>query len=434
MLRLAWPIVLAEIGWIAMGIVDTIVVGRLPNSAESIAAVSLGTILFYTVAIFGSGLLLGLDTLVSQSFGAGDREDGHCSLINAMYLSVPLSGVFMAILWGCTPLLDSLGERPEVMGLMRPYLATLTWSILPLLIYFGLRRYLQAINVVKPVMFALVSANLVNLGANMLLVYGKWGAPALGVAGSAWATVISRVYMVVVLVAALIVLEKPGWHWPLKPDLARMFGLLALGLPAGAQILLETGVFAVAAVLIGRLDSPSLAAHQIALSAASFTFMVALGIGSAAAVRVGQALGRKDPRAAAVSGWTALGLGVAFMAMAAVVFWTLPVYLIRLFSSDPTVIRISISLLFVAGLFQIFDGTQVVVAGALRGAGDTQTPMYCHLVGYWVIGLPLGYVLCNHFHQGAVGIWTGLFVALAIIGLVLLALWEKQVRSWQGIS
>ncbi len=434
MLLLAWPIVLAEIGWIAMGIVDTIVVGRLPNSAESIAAVSLGTILFYTVAIFGSGLLLGLDTLVSQSFGSGDREDGHRSLINALYLSVPLSAVFMAILWGCTPLLDSLGERPEVMRLMRPYLSTLTWSIFPLLVYFGLRRYLQAVNVVTPVMFALISANLVNLGVNILLVYGKWGAPALGVAGSAWATVISRVYMAVVLVGAVAFIEKPGWHWPLKLDLPRIVHLLALGLPAGAQILLETGVFAVSAVLIGRLDSPSLAAHQIALNAASFTFMVALGISSAGAVRVGQALGRKDPHAAAVSGWTALFIGVAFMAMAAIVFWTLPVYLIRLFSTDPTVIRISISLLFVAGLFQIFDGTQVVVAGALRGAGDTQTPMYCHLVGYWVIGLPLGYVLCNHFHQGAVGIWTGLCVALVLIGLVLVVLWGKQVRAWQAVS
>lgn len=432
MLHLAGPIVLAELGWTLMGMVDTVVVGRLPASADSIAAVSLGSILFFVVAIFGVGLLLGLDTLVSQAFGAGDRADCHRSLMNALYLAGPLSAILMAVLWGCVPLLQRLGERPEVLRLLYPYLITLTWSVFPLLAYFALRRYLQAVNVVRPVMFALISANAINLAGNFALVFGKWGAPALGVKGSAYATVISRVYMTAVLAGALIWSEKPGPHWPLAIDLGRMREILRLGLPAGMQILLETGVFAVAAALLGRLDSVSLAAHQIALNAASFTFMVTLGIGSAAAVRVGQALGRQDRESAAVSGWTAFGIGVAFMACAAVVFWTLPMHLAAVFSPDAEVIRVSISLLFVAGFFQIFDGTQVVLAGALRGAGDTRTPMYCHFFGYWVVGLPLGYWLCFGRGWGAVGMWTGLCVALVLIGSILVVLWWAKVRAWSS--
>ena len=430
MLQLAWPIVLAELGWTMMGIVDIIVVGRLPASADAIAAVSLGSIFFYVVAIFGAGLLLGLDTLVSQAFGAGDREDCHRSLINALYLTLPLGVILMAILWGILPLLKRMGERPEVLTLLNPYLATLTWSVFPLLLYFALRRYLQSVNVVRPVMFALISANLINLAGNVILVFGNLGMPALGVKGSAYATVLSRVYMTVVLVLSLIWSEKPGLHWPLAIHLERMKAILRLGVPAGTQILLETGMFAVTAALLGRVSSVSLAAHQIALNAASVTFMVTLAIGSAAAVRVGQALGRNDRAAAATSGWTAFGIGVAFMACAAVVFWTVPMYLAVMFTPDPAVIRLSVSLLVVAGFFQIFDGAQIVLAGALRGAGDTQTPMYCHFFGYWVVGLPLGYWLCFGLGWGAVGMWIGLCAALMLIGSILAGLWWAKVRSW----
>ncbi len=431
MLHLAWPIVLAELGWQTMGIVDTIVVGRLPDSAPSIAAVSLGTIVFYVVGIFGSGLLLGLDTLVSQSFGAGDLRDCHRSILNALYLSVPLSIVLMAILWIWEPLLGRIGESPAVLRLLIPYLSTLTWSMFPLLLYFGLRRYLQATNLVRPVMFALISANLVNLGGNLIFVFGKLGAPALGVAGSAWATVFSRIYMGGVLALVVIWREKPGRDWPLVPDFQRMLRLLTLGLPAGGQILLETGIFAISAALIGRLNPVSLAAHQVALSTASLTFMVTLGIGSAAAVRVGQALGRQNRAAAATSGWTALTLGVGFMTCSAIVFLTMPGWLARVYTSDPAVIHMSVALLSVAAFFQIFDGTQVVLAGALRGAGDTHTPMFCHLFGYWFVGLPLGYYLCFTRHWGAVGIWFGLCAALMVIGSILLALWYARVERWR---
>lgn len=434
MLHLAWPIVLAELGWTMMGIADTVMVGRLPNSAEAIAAVSLGSILFYVIGIFGSGLMYGLDTLVSQAFGAEDRRDGHRSLVNALYLTLPVSAALMGLLWGCMPLLERMGERAEVLALVRPYLNALTWSMWPLVVYFALRRYLQSVNLVRPVMAALITANLINLAGNYVLVFGNFGAPRMGVAGSAWATVASRVYMATVLAVALTVSQKPNGDWPLRVDLARIVAILKLGLPAATQILLELGVFAITAALIGRLDSASLAAHQVALNSASFTFMVTLALGGASGVRVGHALGRGDRGAAAVSGWTGLTAGIAFMTVAAMAFWALPQTLTRIYSSDPEVIRVAVKLLFVAGFFQIFDGAQIVVSGALRGAGDTHTPMYCHFIGYWVVGLPLGYWLCFGLGWGAAGMWTGLCIALVIIGCILIGVWGRKTRGWSAAA
>ncbi len=434
MLRLATPIVLAEIGWMAMGIVDTIFVGHLPRSAQAIGAVSLGSILFYTAGIFGSGLLLGLDTLVSQSFGAADVEDCHRSLINSIWFALPLAPLLMGVLYGFVPLLRLTGVNPEVMQATIPYLRALTWSTLPLLLYFAFRRYLQGMNVVRPVTFALVSANAINAAGNWALVYGHLGSPAYGTTGSGWATCISRVYMAAMLAGYAVWHDrryKTGlFRVSFKPHLERIRRLARLGLPAASQIGLETMVFAVSAALIGRLDAASLAGHQIAMNTVSLTFMVPLGIGSAAAVRVGQALGRGDAPAARRSGWTAIALGVAFMSLSAAALLTFPYGIARLYSSDPAVLRTGAALVAIAAFFQIFDGVQVVVTGALRGAGDTHTAMFCHLVGYWAFGLPLGWVLCFEVGWGARGLWMGLSAAIIVIGVALLQFWRRRSREF----
>ncbi len=430
-LQLAGPLVLANLGWMTMGIVDTMMVGRV--SPEAIGAVSLGGILFITVALFGGGLLLGLDTLVPQAFGAGKVEDCHRSLLNSVYLSLPLAAILMGLVWLCVPFLRSFGIHPAVLRQAIPYLKALLWSTLPLLFYFGFRGYLQGMNRVKPVMFALVSANLVNAGGNWMLIYGHLGAPAMGAEGSGWSTCIARTYMASVLLGYILYYDHRHatglLRTTLRPDLARIRRLLSLGFPAAMQITLEVGVFAVVTTLIGKLDPISLAAHQIAMNAASFTYMVPLGIGSAAAVRVGQALGRRDPEAAGRSGWTAVALGAGFMVCAALAFLLVPKYIVRLFTPDAAVIKTGVSLLAVAAFFQLFDGLQVVVTGALRGAGDTRTPMLCHLLGYWFLGLPLGYFLCFAWGWGAAGLWIGLCVALILIGLVLLLVWQRKVRG-----
>jgi MATE family, multidrug efflux pump len=436
MTRLAVPIVLANLGWMTMGIVDTIMVGRV--SAEAIGAVSLASILFITVGAFGGGVMLSLDTLVSQAFGAGDVKDCHHSLLSSLYLSLPLSALLMGFLWWSAPLLGRFGINPAVFRQTVPCLHVLTWCTPPLLAYFAFRSYLQGMNLARPVTFALVSANVLNAVCDYALVYGHWGAPAMGAVGSAWSTTISRLYMAAVLAAFILYNDRREktelLKTALEPDLARIRRLLGLGLPAATQIIVEIAVFALATALIGRLDAVSLAANQIALNTVSFTFMVPLGIGSAAAVRVGQALGRKDPEAAGHSGWAAMLLGAGFMSAAALALLLAPGVIARVYSPDPAVIRASASLLFVGAFFQLFDGLQTVATGALRGAGDTRTPMICHAVLYWLVGLPLGSFLCFREGWGAKGLWIGLSLALILIGCTLLWMWKRCVRTFVGAA
>ncbi len=434
MLALATPLIVAELGWMTMGIVDTMMVGRLPDGALAISAVSIGSVMFVAAAFFGAGLFLGLDTLVSQAFGAGDLDDCHLSLANAIYLAAVLTPLLVTVTWLSTPVLDVIGVQPAVVAQAVPYLEAMLWSTFPLLLYFAFRRYLQAMNLVGPVMFALVSANAVNVLANWMLIFGHWGAPALGVEGAGWATCLSRTYLALVLLGYILYHErrhKMGLaRAPWRPDLARLREILALGLPAAGQMLAEIGVFALATTLIGRLDKASLASHQIALNVVSYTYMVPLGISSATAVRVGQALGRRDGQGAARAGWTGLVLGAGFMSACAVLLWTLPVQVIRLFTPDPAVAAVGAALLVAGAFFQIFDGLQVVATGALRGAGDTQTPMLTTTVAYWVVGLPLGALLCFRWHWGAIGIWIGLSLGLILVGCVLLMAWRQRVKRF----
>src|SRR5579885_3356861 len=281
--RLALPLVLAEIGWMTMGIVDTVMVGHLPESARAIGAVSISSNLFNVVAFFGGGLLIGL---------------------------------------------------------------------FPLLLYFAVRRCIQAMNLVRPVAFALITANIINALFNWILIYGKWGAPAMGVVGSGWSTALSRVYLAVVLVGYLLWYDRRHrtdlLKTPVDLDFTRIRRLIILGLPAAVQITLEVSVFALATALIGRLGAVALASHQIALNTIAFTYMVPLGISSAAAVRVGQAIGRREPVAAGESGDTAIFLGAAFMTLAAAVLLVFPRWIALMYTPDEVVIR-STSLLLAAG-------------------------------------------------------------------------------------
>jgi len=434
MLRLAIPLVLAELGWMTMAIVDTMMVGRQADSAVAIGAVSLGSILFMAVAIFGTGLMLGLDTLVSHSYGAGDVEDCHRSLVNGVYLSLGIAPILMGLIRLVEPILRSMDIQASVLNQAIPYLRTLNWGMLPLLFYFVFRRYLQGMNQVRPVMFALVTANIVNLVGNWALVYGHLGLPRMGTVGSGWSTCIARTYMMSVLLAYALYYDhryQTGLRVTRRlPSFFRMWRLVQLGFPAAMQFGMEVGVFAVATTLIGRLGAVPLASHQVALNTVSFTYMVPLGIASAAAVRVGQALGRHDAHAASRAGWTALALGTGFMSLMGLVFLLVPYYVVRIYTPDPAVIRSASSLLFVAAFFQLFDGMQTVATGALRGAGDTRTAMACHIFFYWVIGLPLGAWLCFRLGWGAPGLWTGLCIALILIGSALLYFWHRKERSF----
>ena len=429
---LAWPVIVAELGWMFMGVVDTLMVGWL--APEAIGAVGLGSILFFTAAVFGMGLLLGLDTFVAQAFGAGDLHECHRWLRDGVHLALLTGPILMLVSLGLLFLLPLVGLHPAVLALVGPYVSALTWSAPPLLLYAAFRRYLQALGVVRPVMLTLLAANIVNALFNWLLIFGRFGLPAMGVAGSAWSTVIARVFLAVVLAWVIVARERRDrlglsdvsfttveWH--------RVWRLVRLGTPAALQVTAEVGVFGAVAVLAGRIDPIALAAHQVALNIASVTFMVPLGLASAGAVRVGHAMGRRDPDSVARAGWAAILLGALFMAVAAIAFLAAPAALVRLFTTDAAVVATGVGLLRVAAAFQLFDGIQGVTTGALRGLGDTHTAMLANLIGHWLIGLPFAAAAAFWFGWGVIGLWVGLSVGLTLVALALLVVWQRRLRE-----
>ena len=432
MVRLAVPVVVAELGWVAMGIVDIVMVGRL--GPEAIGAVGVSSMLFLAVVVFGIGMLLGLDTFVSQAFGAGrfqDCERWLCHGVSlALFLTLPLMVVNLVVI----AMLDQWGFDPAVLQLATPYFTKILWGTLPLLLYTVFRRFLQAIGLAFPVMAALVSANVINVITNWVLIFGHLGLPALGVDGAAWATVISRVYLALFLGITILIpgrRSRPvGWRgWP-PIEWAAMGRLVRFGVPSAIQMTLEVGVFAVVSALAGRFEPATLAAHHIVLNIASVTFMVPFGVGSAGAVRVGYAVGRCDPPGARHAGWAALTLGTAFMSCAALTFVLVPQPILRWFTADVAVVAVGVPLLFVVALFQLSDGLQAVATGVLRGFGDTRTAMLWNLAGHWFIGLPVGYVLCFVWEQGVIGLWAGLSVSLTLVGVILVITWWSRSCAW----
>jgi MATE family multidrug resistance protein len=293
-------------------------------------------------------------------------------------------------------------------------------------------------NMVRPIAFALVTANIVNLAGNYVLIFGKLGFRAYGVTGSGIATAISRTYLALVLVVYLLWYDSHHktelLKTPVQPDLTRIRQLISLGFPAAIQLTAEVSIFALVASLIARLGAIAQAGHQIALNTVAFTYMVPLGLSSAAAVRVGQALGRRSPTDARNAGNTAIFLGASFMSLMSVVLLVFPRYIARIYTSDETVIRAAVMLLAAGAAFQLFDGIQTVSTGALRGTGDTRTPMLCHFSAYWFIGLPLGAWLCFRRHWGAFGLWIGLSLSLILIGLLLLFFWRRRIHRLTAAS
>ena len=428
LVKLSIPVVLSELGWMAQGVVDTIMVGHL--GPVSIGAVALGNAIFYTPSLFGIGLLLGLDTVVAQAYGRKDYDECHRWLAQAIYLAIAITPVLMVLVYCASFGLSAFGIIPEVAAPAAQYLRVLNFSILPLLIYGASRRYLQGVGQVKVITLTYIGANLLNWGGNWVLISGHLGFPAMGVRGSALSTVLARVCMAVSLLGFAWRYERNRGHPLFKhwagPQLKRIRELIRLGLPAAGQITLEVGAWNAATLSAGWLTPIALATHQIALNYASITYMVPLGVSAAAAVAVGHAIGAGDIARARRAGWLSLALGVGFMVLAGIVFFLAPRPLIELFTHDPQVLEVAPGLLGIAAAFLIFDGVQTVCTGALRGLGETRAPMIANFVGYWILGLPLGLVLCFVLKWGVYGMWIGLTFALIIISSILIWRWSKD--------
>lgn len=441
MLRIALPLVTAELGWMMMGLVDTVMVGRLPNAAIAMSSVALAQILYNTLAFGIGGVLLGLDTVIAQAHGAGRLEEANRWLWNGLLLASAMS-ILLTIVFFIAPFgMLHMRTSPEVIAGAIATLKALTLGILPLLLYFTLRRYLQAFNHVRIIAVTLVTANLINLFFDWLLIYGhhislhlgdanlSFGWAPMGVKGSGLATSFARIYQALFLIVALWVVDARKNYGlrclSLRPDRSLLVRLLSLGLPAGATLLVEISIFAIVTFLIGSLGPLPLAGHEVALNVVSFTFMVPLGLSAAASVRVGQAIGRGAREEARAAGWSAMLLSGAFTLCTSVLYTVFPHAIARVFTPDAAVIAATVPIFAIAAVFQLFDGLQVTALGALRGAGDTRSGLITHLCCYWLLGLPLGVYLCFTRKLGARGLWIGLCAALILAGVILLWRWQS---------
>ncbi len=418
-IALAVPVVFVQLGFMAMGVVDTLMVGRL--SARALAAVAIGNLYFFNVTIFGTGTLMALDPIIAQAVGAGDDETVARSLQRGLIITLALSLVTAALLAPAPGVLRALHQPTEIIPDAGAYVRISIVGALPYYAFVVLRQSLQALHRVAPIVWTIIIANLANAGFNWVFVYGHLGSPALGVSGSAIATSISRWLMLVML----FIVSHRDLERHLSPiragigEWAPIWRMLRIGMPIGAQQALEAGAFGAIGLLMGMIGTIAVAAHQIAITLAAFTFMVPLGVGSAAAVRVGHAIGANDlPRAKAAIRAAYL-CGVGFMTLTAVLFLGMPAALARAFTSDPQVIAVAAVLIPIAGFFQVFDGGQAVGAGVLRGAGDTTAPLVVMLAAYWLIGVPVSAYLGFRTSLGPSGLWWGFVISLAAVAIFL---------------
>jgi MATE family multidrug resistance protein len=429
LLALALPVIVVQVGLMAMGVVDTIMVGHV--SPEALAAVALGNVYYFGASIFGMGALMALDPVVAHAVGAGDGEGIARGMQRGLVLALLLCLPTILLLLPAPAILSALRQPPQVAPLAGAYAQVCIPGTLGFFAFVVLRQSLQAIHKVRPLVIAVILGNLANIGFNWALIFGHLGFPALGAVGSAWASSLSRLLLVpLVLVPAWPLLRahlRPFRREALEP---RPLGrLLRLGAPIGVQHQLEYGVFAVVALLMGTMGTVQVAGHQVAHNLASLTFMVPLGLSAAAAVVVGHAVGRGDPDGAGEAARAALYTAVAFMGATAIAFLTLPGPLARLYTSAPAVVAVAVILIPLAGIFQVFDGIQVTSIGLLRGLGDTRTPMLTGILGFWMVGLPVSLLLAFRFGFGPAGLWWGLVLGLAAVAVVLVLRLRHKLRQ-----
>ncbi len=429
LLRLAVPVATVQVGLMTMGVVDTVMVGRV--SATALAAVALGNLYFISIAVLGIGVLMALDPVIAQGVGAGDDVAVARGLQRGLVVTAGVSVVTATLLLPAEPLLTLLHQPPEVVPVAAQYARVLIPGVVPFFVFVVFRQTLQAMGHVRPLVVTIIAANLANALLNWAFIFGHLGFPALGAVGAAWATTTSRWLMTLGLLAAAWRALRPLIA-PLHADaLARepLARLLRIGVPIAMQHALEFSAFGLIAVLMGTLGTVQMAAHQVAINLASLTFMVPLGIGSAAAVLVGRAVGRGDHADARRAAVTALATGVTFMSASAVIMLAVPAFLAALYTNDPAVLALTAALIPIAGVFQVFDGTQVVAMGTLRGIGDTRGPMLMSLLGFWCVGVPVSVFLGFHAGAGPKGLWWGFVAGLAAVALLLLVRMRHRFRG-----
>lgn len=436
-LMLGWPLILTNLAQIALLTTDIIFMGRL--GPDMLAAGSLAASLYHTFMIFSMGLVSATIPMLATTLGRRRNavREVRRTVRQGFWAAAIICMPAWLILWQAEAILVVMGQNPVTAAKSVEFMHTLQWALLPYLGYIVLRSFLAAME--KPAWTLLVAASAIafNALAGWLLIFGHWGFPAMGLAGAGIASTCSSTMM---FFGLALVLKRHkrfrryhlfGHLW--RPDFARLAELWRIGLPIAVTFTLETLVFYAAVIMMGIIGTTQLAAHAIAMQIASISFMVPLGFGQVATIRVGLAAGRRQVAHMRRAGWTAYALGVGFMGAAAIVMWLAPITLIGFFldtslPSNAQVVSLAVQFLALAALFQLVDGAQVVSAGMLRGLLDTRVPMLLAAVGYWVLGVPLGAFLAFVAGWGGVGVWVGLATGLAVVAVLLTTRWLRYSR------
>jgi len=433
-LALALPIMAGMVSQMLMGLADTVMVGHV--GVVPLAAASFVNAVAHLPLVFGLGLLSSIAVLTSQAFGARKPGDAGEVLRHGLILSAATGLVAALSLFALHPFLGLMGQPSEVVAEAGSYLLLFGVSLFPALVAHGCKQFAEALKHPWAPTFVMLGGVLLNVFLNWILIYGHWGAPAMGLTGAGWATVIARGVMALVLV--VYVLRAPALHafqparWRAAWSRTRFLGLLKLGWPVAGQHFCEVSAFAFAAIMMGWISAEAIAAHQIAITCAAMSFMFVLGLGAAACIRVGHAYGAGQFIRMRRIGFGAVGLAAGIMALFGMMFMVAGRPIAAVFITSPAVVELTAQLLIVAAIFQIADGVQVTSISALRGLGDVRVPALIAVLAYWVLAVPLGSLLAFRYHWSAVGIWTGLAIGLGVAAFGLAWRFHLQTRHAAG--
>ena len=419
--KLAYPVIIGQLGIIMMGVVDSIMVGHL--GSIPLAAASLGNSLIFLILIIGIGSSIVVSPLVAILVGGKRFSECGVYFRQSLLVNIVLSLLMVGIILIGVNFIKFLEQPPAVSKLAIVYMTIVGFSAIPLMLFQTYKQFIEGLSIMKPAMIISLLANIINAFANWVLIFGKFGFPELGLAGAAWATFLSRVFMVVVIMIYVMRNDKfkqydVTFHFR-GINIPVIKKLLSLGLPSGFQYFFEVGAFTFAVIMIGWIGANELAAHQIAINLASISFMAVLGISQAASIRVGNAMGEQNILNVRKAGFIAIALGAGIMSLSGLTFILLNNFLPTLYINDEAVISIASRLLIIAALFQLSDGTQAVGIGVLRGLTDVKGPTIITFIAYWIISLPVAYFLAFNFKLGVDGVWIGLLIGLTVSAILL---------------
>ncbi len=425
-LKLSLPIAFIYLAGMLMNIVDTMFVGHL--GAAQLAACTLGHSIFAVAFVFSIGVLSSLDFFISRDVGANKKKDCIEWLENGVIISIILGLLFIFVLHFSKPVFNIFSLDSKMTDDALEFLKLMCISLVPFLMFLVFRQFLQAHSVVMPVVGILILANILNALLNWILVFGNLGFQSMGIRGSAIATILARVFMFVGVLVVFLIWKKDHYKEKISFKISkhRMSEIIKVGLPAGLQMLLEVGVFSTSTLLAGKFGPVILSSHQIVLQIASFTFMVPLGISSAATVLIGNAVGENKIKKAVQNGWRCFQIGSVINLFSSIVLLLFSKQLISTFTKDQMVIELAQKLILIAAFFQLSDAIQVIGAGVMRGFGITKSVFVMNLIGHWVVGLPIGIYLAFYRGTQVWGIWIGLCAGLIFVAGSLLVLFRKH--------